>query len=61
MYEEAASLLKRVVEMEEKMYGPDHPRVAAALNNQAAVLDSEVRVSLKSPGDFPLMLLMVKD
>ena len=59
MYEEATSLLDRVVEMEEKMYGPHHSRVAAVLINQAAVLDSQVNISPRFPCDQSLILEMV--
>ena len=40
--EEAAPLYKRAVAVWEKALGPDHPQVAAGLNNQAGLLSDMV-------------------
>ena len=36
--EEAAPLYKRSRAINEKVFGPDHPKVALALNNEAGLL-----------------------
>ena len=40
--EEAVPLYKRSREIKEKVFGPDHPKVALALNNEAALLSDMV-------------------
>ena len=40
--EEAAPLYKRSREIREKVFGPDHPKVAVALNNEALLLKKMV-------------------
>ena len=37
-YDEAEPLFKRSLEIDEKVYGPDHPDVARGLNNLGALL-----------------------
>ena len=44
-YEEAEPLYKRTQEIFEKSLGRDHPNVAAILNNRAALLSAQVRVT----------------
>ena len=44
-YEEAGPLYDRSLAIREKVYGPDHPAVATALNNRAALLQKQVRAT----------------
>ncbi|CAN0192932.1 unnamed protein product, partial [Ectocarpus sp. 12 AP-2014] len=48
-YEEAEPLYKRSLAIDEKVYGPDHPEVATDLNNWAALLEAQVRLSEAGP------------
>ena len=41
--EEAGPLYQRALAIDEKVYGPDHPDVAGALNNWAQLLNEQVR------------------
>ena len=41
-FEEAMPLYKRSRDIKEKVFGPDHPEVALALNNEAALLEDLV-------------------
>lgn len=42
-YEEAESLYRRSVAIEENAYGRHHPEIAVALNNWASLLEKQVR------------------
>ncbi|CAB1118954.1 unnamed protein product [Ectocarpus sp. CCAP 1310/34] len=42
-FHEAESLYKRSLSIDEKVYGPDHPEVAADLNNMAVLMESQAR------------------
>ena len=44
-YADAEVLYKRAVKIWTHICGPDHPRVATALNNRAAVLKAQVTES----------------
>lgn len=44
-HEEAAPLYQRSLAICEKSLGPDHPAVAAALNNLALLLGAQVRAN----------------
>ena len=41
--DEADRLYLRCIEIQEKALGPDHPEVAASLNNRAGLLQAQVR------------------
>lgn len=43
MFEEANSLFKRSLAIDEKVFGPDHPKIATTLNNWAVLLENQVR------------------
>lgn len=40
--DKAGPLLKRALDIQEKVLGPEHPAVAAFLNNMAGFLDGQV-------------------
>lgn len=44
MYEEADSLYKQALAIDEMIYGTDHWEVAVDLNNRAGVLKAQVRI-----------------
>lgn len=43
-YAEADPLFVRAIEIGEKAHGPDHPKLATSLNNQAWLLKAQVRI-----------------
>jgi tetratricopeptide (TPR) repeat protein len=45
----AESLSRRVLEMQEKALGPEHPDVAGCLNNLAGLYDSQARYERAEP------------
>ena len=47
-YAEAEPLYKRLQAIREKALGPEHPAVAAVLNNRAGLLESQVRAEIIS-------------
>ena len=44
-YDDADPLYQRALAIDEKVLGPDHPDVAADLNNRAGLLESQVRAT----------------
>eukprot|EP00903_Cladosiphon_okamuranus_P016211 g14959.t1 len=48
-YEEAEPLYKRTQDIDEKVYGPDHPEVASILNNWAEVLKKQGKYTEAEP------------
>ena len=46
---EAEPLMKRALAIDEKSYGPEHPRVAIDLNNLAALLQATNRLGEAEP------------
>lgn len=43
-FEEAGPLYKRSLDIDERVYGPDHPEVATDLHNLALLVQDQVRV-----------------
>ncbi|MHC4459738.1 MAG: tetratricopeptide repeat protein [Planctomycetota bacterium] len=48
-YAEAESLLKRSLQVREKVLGSDHPKVATSLNNLGALYDSQGKYAEAEP------------
>ena len=51
-YAEAEPLYQRSQAIREKVLGLEHPDVAQSLNNRAGLLESQVRIVKKFPGNF---------
>jgi hypothetical protein len=46
---EAEPLMRRALDIDQKSYGPDHPRVAIRLNNLASLLQDTNRLGEAEP------------
>jgi tetratricopeptide (TPR) repeat protein len=58
LYREAEPLMRRALAMNEQSYGPDHPRVAACLNNLAQLLQVTNRLAEAEPLMQRVILIM---